>query len=336
MSRIQRFGWGIIGVSGIADKRMLPGIRKTRGGRLAAVMSRSREKAELYARKYDAAAYDSVEALLADPSVDIVYVSSPVNLHHSHVLAAAAAGKHVLCEKPLALTLQECDEMAQACEKAGVKLMVGFMMRFHPLHLRAKRLLEAGALGKPILARAQLSHFHVEWNADGTRNWRQEAALSGGGSLMDMGIHCFDLLRILLGEIKEISAFADTLYNDYAVEDSAAALLRFESGAQGIVDSSFALRGAHHVLEIYGTEGSLRAEDTIGQEAVGRLQLEQPGKKSRWSSRTGDLYRAEAELLHGCIGRNETPVPGAAEGRRALELVQAAYKSSASGQKLDL
>jgi predicted dehydrogenase len=321
--------WGVIGCGKIAVTRIIPGILGSRNARLAALMDSDPACAESAARKFNADFWTGdLDKFLNCKGLDAVYVSSPVAVHHDHVIRSAESGKHVLCEKPMALTVADCAAMAEACRRAGVKLQIGFMMRFHPAHQKVKELIDAGELGELIQGRAQLSHYHVEWNEDGSRNWRQFFTSAGGGSLMDMGIHCVDLLRWWMGEVRSVSAMTATLANDYEVEDTALVLLRMDKGKLATVDSTYAARGARHVFEIYGTEGAARGINTISQLAEGNLSIVRGAREEAYSFNTVDLYTAEIEHFHDCIRTERQPLVGPEEGQRNLEACLAAYRSN--------
>lgn len=344
--------WGIIGCGGIARRRMIPELPKCRHSRVAAVMDTNRPAAVEVAAPLGARVYDREADLLADPEVKAVYIATPVYLHHRQTLLAASAGKHVLVEKPLALTVGDGEAMVQACRRAGVGLCEGYMMKYHPLHEKARDMVRRGELGSIVFSRAQLSC----WYPDLPGAWRQDPALSGGGSLIDMATHCYDLLQHLVGHaIREVVAFTDTLAFQYPVEDSSTTLLRFANGSHGVVDSFFNIPDAagHNRLEIYGTRGSLLAEGTIGQTATGTLTTCIDGAGRGYDSlqnRTGqdmkvrafqaepaDLYARELDAMSSCIERGQGPsLNTGEEGIRILRIVEAAYRSNRTGQKVVL
>ncbi|NPV54449.1 MAG: Gfo/Idh/MocA family oxidoreductase [Firmicutes bacterium] len=321
--------WGVISAYGIANKRTIPAMIKLPDTKVIGVTSQRLGEAEEIAKKYGCPYYfDRTDDLLALPELDAVYIASPVFLHYENVVKAAKAKKHILCEKPMALTIDQCKEIDSLCRKQGVKFMIGFMMRFHGAHRKVKEMIDSGIIGKPIMARAQLSHYKVEWGPNGERTWRQSKELAGGGSLMDMGIHCIDLLRYWLGEVVEVSAFVDTLDADYNVEDTATVLLKFKSGAHGIVDSCFNVKGARHVFEVYGTKGCLRGEETIGQLPEGRLFANLDGEETKLEFPIINMYSAEVGYLNQCIREDREPFLNACEGTRNQEIVFAAYRAS--------
>jgi 1,5-anhydro-D-fructose reductase (1,5-anhydro-D-mannitol-forming) len=221
-------------------------------------MRRDRGAAERFAERHGALrAYDRVDELVADPDVEAVYVATPNDRHLPDTLVAAAAGRDVLCEKPLALTATEAEVMIRACEAAGVRLGTCFYQRFNSRHQEIRRLLAAGRIGRVTAVRMNFSSR----SPDRPGAWRQDPAQGGGGSFTDTAVHCLDLLRFLFGEIHEVAAFLDTLAATYAVEDTASALLRLDGGIQAVVTSHWSTEDSAEsrssVIEIGGTHGTI-------------------------------------------------------------------------------
>ena len=321
--------WGVIGAGGFADKRAIPGMLEAPNCHLHSVMVRDTARAKALAEKHGAQAwYDDVDALLADEAVDAVYVCTPVYLHREHTIRAARAGKHVLCEKPLALTVEQGEEMALACEAHDRLLMPGFMFRFHPCHRRMKEMVEAGALGQVVSARAQLCF----WYPDMPDAWRQVRKTGGGGCLMDVGAHCLDLLCYLLGDVSSVMAMQDTSVFEYEVEDIIHVLVKFRNRAQGIIDVGFSVPNRENYLEVYGTKGSLLARKTIGPFADPAVKLVTENGEEDVSQPFRNTYGAEFEHFAECVENGEQPRVGAREGIENLRLIEAIYRSAESGR----
>ena len=265
--------WGIIGCGGIADRRTLPGMMLSETSVPYAVMDANPDVLEAVKEKYGAKyAFTDYRDVLALPEVDAVYIASPVFCHKEQALAAAAAGKHILLEKPLGLTSEESLEIIEACERAGVKLGVGFMMRFHSYHQAIKEAIKQGMIGDIVSMRAQFNC----WYPDIEGAWRQKKALSGGGALVDLGIHCIDLLMYLSGlNAVECIGYADTKTFNYEVDDSASLIMKMEGGANAYVDVNFNIpdNAARCPLEFYGTKGSIIATGTLSQEEGGSVEV---------------------------------------------------------------
>ena len=206
---MKKVKWGIIGAGGIADRRTMPGMQLAENAKIYAVMEVDMAVAESLKSKYSAVkAYDSEANLFADPEVDAVYIASPVVYHKKQAMMAADAGKHILLEKPIALTVEEGNEVIEYCKSRGVLLATGFMMRFHAYHQAMKKLIDEGKLGQIVSARAQLTC----WYPDIPGNWRQAKSTSGGGALMDMGVHCLDLIQYITGfKAKRAAGMSSTL-----------------------------------------------------------------------------------------------------------------------------
>lgn len=341
--------WGVIGAGGIASRRTIPeGITKADNSKLIAVMDTVEDRAKAEAEKWGIPYFTDSASLLAQ-DIDTVYIATPTFLHHALVMEAIKAGKHVLCEKPMALTVAEATEMIDAAKKANLKLGFGYMMRFFAQHQEAKKMIADGRLGTPVMARAELSC----WYPPIPGAFRQNPAKGGGGSLVDMGSHCIDLLETILdSKVAEVSCFIGNLVHDYASEDTAIMTVKFQNGTLGMVDASFAVPDASskNRLEIYGSKGSILAEGTIGQSELGDMKayLEE-GDKGYEAQQKRDAsggieikptaingYKAEIEgfckaIETGC----KEPVSGE-DALWNLKLMQAAYESAKTGKVVKL
>jgi len=344
--------WGVLGAGGIARRRTIPeGIVAAVNAELVAVMDVVPDVVQEVATEFNATACATVDELLAIEGLQAVYIASPANMHVEQFIQCAEAGKHILCEKPLANTLGQAEKMVAAANKAGVKVTEGYMMRFHPLHHHARERVASGKLGTVTCIRGQLSCWYPPMEGA----WRQDPQQGGGGSLMDMGTHIFDLMQYILGEkIVSITAMTGSLVQDYPVEDSAVAICRFESGCQGIAESYFNARdeSCPRRLEIYGTGGSILADGTIGQGGgtMSEILLGADSGYDAAQARDGEtasfkdvdpgeynMYRAEIEYLSQCILDDRTPEMNTLEGGlQILRLADAAYRSSEEGVRVDL
>ncbi len=344
--------WGVIGAGGIADRRTIPeGIMHAPNSELAAIMDVDETRLKELAWKYNAPRwYTSDAELLDDPDVEAVYIATPVNVHVQQAVAAAEKGKHVLCEKPLALTLDESRKIVDACKAAGVKLSVGLMMRYHACHQAIRRIIAEGEIGKPVMGRAQLTCWYPQIPGA----WRQIPECGGGGALMDLGVHTADLLRYFLGECVEVTALVDTTVQDYPVDDSALMLMKFRSGAQGVVESYFNIpdAAAQNALEIYGTKGCILAKGTIGQGSEGSFTVYSSGEdKGYEAAQTRDasgmavrvvtpdpvnVYRSEIEAFADAILDDTEPPITAEDAIASFSAVLAAYQSSCEGKAIKL
>ena len=260
---------GVIGSGGIARRRTIPeGIMTARTPRWPPCTHTNAVTNAEVAAQFNAEPAGNLDALLNN-GIDAVYVATPPGLHYEQVLECARAGKHVLCEKPLGMTVDEAGSMIAACRKAGVELGTAFMMRLLSQHQAALKLIEEGRLGRPTYGRAQLSCWYPPIKGA----WRQDPATGGGGSLIDMGGHCIDLLEMFFGPVRRVSCFINNTVHDYTSEDSAVAMLRFENGALGTVDTFFCMpdESSKNVLELYGSKVRSWLRGTIGQGQAGQM-----------------------------------------------------------------
>ena len=343
--------WGVIGAGGIADRRTIPeGIVPSPKCELVAVMDVDPGRASAVAEKYGVSqSFTRVDDLLALREVEAVYIASPNCYHKEQAIAAARAGKHVFVEKPMALSVADGEEMIAACQENGVKLMVGYLMRFHAGHRKLKEMIDGGQLGQIVFGRAQLTC----WYPAMAGAWRQVPELGGGGAFIDMGTHCLDLLEVLIGKAKRLVAFMDTLTQDYTVDDTGTVMVEFENGAHGIVDVNFNVpdEAAQNVLEIRGTGGLVLADHTIGQEPGGTMTAYIPMAAGGYDAaqaraETGiarpidyepaNTYRAEVEYFVDCIEHDLEPVTGGSEALRFVRLTQLVHESAATGKVITL
>ena len=345
MSR--KIRWGVIGSGGIARRRMIPeGILPAANAELVAVWGRNRKTNAEVAQQFGARAAASLGELLA-LDIDAVYIASPNHAHLEQTRRAAAAGKHVFCEKPLGMNVAEAKRMLKACQKAKVHLGTAFMMRYHSQHQAALRLIQEGRLGKPVYARAQLSCWYPPLRGA----WRQEPKLGGGGALMDLAGHCLDLLEMFFGPVSAVSCLTGHTVQRYATEDSGALLARFKNGALATVDTFFCIRdnSSKNRLELYGSNGSILAQGTLGQGAAGEMVafLESAGKYDAKQVRTSgeglniapppvNTYRAEIEAFSHALLDGRDTKESALAGLRSQIILEACYKSAQTKREMKI
>jgi predicted dehydrogenase len=342
--------WGVIGCGGIADRRTIPeGIIAASGAELVAVQDALEERTTEVAEKYGVTGYATVEELLADDAVQAVYIATPTHVHHEQTVAAAAAGKHVLCEKPLALTTAECEASIAACADAGVKFGTNFMMRFHACHVKIKELIDTGQLGTPVLGRAELTCWYPP--IEGA--FRQIPELGGGGALIDMGNHCIDLLEFFFGKVAQVTCLTGNLVQDYQTEDTAVVAMQFENGAVGMVDNLFNVpdAAARNMLEVYGSKGSLVTSGTIGQDSSGSISaVLESGDEEYDAAQVRDgadpeeiitpevsnMYEAAIQGFCEAIENDTEPPITGADGLWSHKVIDACYESAKTGKTVAL
>ncbi len=336
--------FGIIGIGNIAPFHALAA-KAVPGGQLVAVATRTETKARKFQAEYGAQAYyTDYRRLLERPDIDVVTICTPHFLHEPMTLEAAAAGKHVLVEKPMAITVEEADRMIAACQKAGVKLGVVFQSRFDPLARKLKKALDEGRLGKPLLASMTMKWYRTdEYYLSG--EWRGTWAQEGGGALINQAIHGIDLLRWMAGPVKAINGCIATLAHDIEVEDVAFAVLEYESGAMGMIEgTTVAYPGFAERLEFSGTEGSVIYDKGNGklhwylkelvEERVDEIKTSSGAARPMDISAEGHVkvFRDFAEAIR----EDRKPLVDGHEGRHSLEIIQAIYRSARERRTIEL
>ena len=342
--------WGVIGCGGIADRRTLPGMMLCENAELIAVMDANKEAADRCKEKYNAKyAFDNIEELLSLDEIEAVYIASPVFCHKEQAMAAADAQKHILIEKPVGITASEAKEIAEYCKNKGVKLGVGFMMRFHAYHQKMRELVKSGKIGEIVSARAQLTCWYPEME----NCWRQDIKLSGGGAMMDMGVHCVDLIRYITGlEVTEVAGLSGNQVFNYSVEDAGCVVFRLSNGATAYVDANFNIpdAAAKCKIEFYGTKGSIFAQGTISQVEGGEIEvlciddsLEYDASQDRGEVKPldinvtfGNMYTKEIEAFSKAVmGKSEIPVT-AEDAIASQRVIEASYESNKSKRYISL
>ena len=245
------FRWIVIGIGDITSKRVIPGIQAEPRSVLAGIVTRTPAKAAAYG----VPAWTELAQALRECAADAVYVATPVSLHAPQTIAALRAGKHVLCEKPMALDYAEALSMHRAAEQSGHALGVAYYRRLYPKVARARQLIQSGTIGRPVFAEAT-SHGWTDF-ADSFRSWIADPRMSGGGPLRDIASHRIDLLNFLFGKPVRVSGHLSTLVQPVAVEDNATVLIEYENGLRGMVDVRWHSRVARDEFRIRGTDGEI-------------------------------------------------------------------------------
>lgn len=337
--------FGIVGcgmIAGFHAKALADSI----GGELAGCVSRSPEGTAKFADKNQCRAYQSLEEMLSDPAIDAISICSPSGAHLDPALAAAAAGKHVVVEKPLEITTQRCDQIIDATDKAGVKLGVTFQSRFHQASQLFKTAIDAGRFGTITLGDAYVKWFRSQQYYD-SGAWRGTWALDGGGALMNQAIHSVDLLLWLMGDVEEVTGRIATMTHErIEVEDVAVATLKFKSGALGVIEATTtAFPGSLKRIEICGSGGmAILEEEDLKQWQFLNESPEDEAIRKRMADRTktgGGASDPAAIGHHGhtmffndfisAVHENRSPLIDGIEGRRSVEVIEAVYRSAKSG-----
>ena len=338
-------GWGFIGTGRHPDGRVAPGTALAADTELIAAYSRDKGRAEAFAAKHGfMAAYTSVEELLGDSRVDAVFIASPNHLHGPFTQMAARAGKHVLVEKPMALTVQEGLEMLQTCKACDVKLGLGFQLRVHPGHMEARRLVKEGALGAIVLAQSQLGAGTrgqlKRPPRTGLSEWWEHSEMMGGAStMMGTGVHCIDDLHFILGQtITEVAAITDGQTAATPLESLATMCLRFDGGAVGMVCCSGRLPDSRNDVTIYGSDGRVVLSDSsrptldggleVSSETVNTTQTYEPDPLA--------LFTWQTEAFNRAIQRDEEPVASGVDGLKVVQVTVAMIESASTGKTMKL
>ena len=332
MSDTRVIGWGLIGASDIADTRMIPAINAQPSAHVVAVLSAHRERAQQLAAAHAIPnAYDTLEALLADPAVEAVYISSTNERHLVQALAASRAGKHVLCEKPLALTITDARRMVDACHEAGVVMGTNHHLRNAASIRTLKRLVADGAIGTPLAARV----FHAVYLPPRLQGWRLTDPAAGGGVILDITVHDADTLRFVLGsEVLEATALSAARgLASGALEDAVMGVLRFENGVLAQFHDAFTIAHARTGLELHGSGGSLYAIGVMTQEPVGQIILRRDGREEQIAIEAPeDLYARSVRLFDAAIRGDGQPSATGEDGIRSLAVALAVRESAATGR----
>jgi len=330
---------GILGGGNISDTHAraalgIPGVE------IAAVCGANRQKAERLAQAYGGVVYDDIERFLEHRPLDIVAIGSPSGLHADQAIAAIGRGLHVLSEKPLDVTTVKVDSVIAAADRGGVKVGVFFQDRLKPDIAAMKSTIASGRLGKPIFAGG-----HVRWYRPpeyyGTSRWRGTYALDGGGALMNQAIHTVDVLQWLFGPVAQVGARTATRLHPIEVEDTAAAVLEFESGALGIIEATTSsYPGYARRIDVSGSEGTLIldgdrlvATDLRGAADHPATLPAEPPPENAASATVSDSvpHQRIFEDFIRAIRNDTVPVCDAREARPSVAIIEAIYRSARSG-----
>ncbi|MBX9791645.1 MAG: Gfo/Idh/MocA family oxidoreductase [Pirellulales bacterium] len=343
-------GFGIIGC-GMISNFHAKAIADVRGARLVACFDAVPAAADRLAASTGCKAYHKLDEMLADPRVTVVTIGTPSGAHLEPGLAAAKAGKHVIVEKPLEITLKRCDRLIEACQKNRVQLATVFPSRFHDSAVEMKRAIDEQRFGRLTLGDSYVKWFRPQSYYD-SGAWRGTWQLDGGGALMNQAIHSVDILTWLMGPVAEVTAHSATLAHErIAVEDCVVATLRFKNGALGVIEASTAAYpGYLKRIEIHGSEGSaaMEEEDIVKWDFAKRGRRDAAvAKKMQSSISTGGGASDPAAIGHHgharlfrdvcqAIDEGRAPAVDGHQGRRSVEIILAIYKAAETGKVVKL
>jgi 1,5-anhydro-D-fructose reductase (1,5-anhydro-D-mannitol-forming) len=321
--------WGLIGASTIAREWVIGAIRAT-GGDVVSVMSSDAARGSAYAAENSIArSVTSLEALLADPEIDAVYISTTNELHCPQALAAARAGKHILCEKPLALTLADAHAMVKAAKEAGVVIATNHHLRNASSHRAMRQAILDGKIGKPLAARV----FHAVYLPPHLQGWRLDRPDAGGGVILDITVHDADTLRFVLNDdpLEAIAMSQAGGMGKEGLEDAVMGVLRFRSGVIAQFHDGFTTKYAETGFEVHGTEGSLVARNVMTQKPVGTVVLRNAEGEHALPLDGGNLYETALAAFHAAIAGKGVPSATGEDGIWSLATGLAVVRAAASG-----
>jgi len=321
--------WGLIGASTIAAEHMIGALRAN-GGEAVAVLSASADRGESFARKHGIArATTSLEDLVQSKEIDAVYISTTNELHRTQLFAATAEGKHVLCEKPLALTLDDARAMVAECRKRGVVMGTNHHLRNAATHRAMREAIKQGRIGKPLFARV----FHSVYLPAHLQGWRVERADAGGGVILDITVHDADTLRFVLDD-EPGSVVAMTSHGGMGragLEDGVMGVIRFSSGLLAQFHDGFTTKYATTGFEVHGDAGSLIGRDCMTQAPKGEVVLRSAAGEEALKLDHESLYARSIRLFQDAVAGKGAPSATGEDGVKSLSVAISAFAAARSG-----
>jgi predicted dehydrogenase len=342
---MKKLNFAIVGCGNIAPFHA-EGIKNTEGAALIAVCDTDKTKAEKMASEFGAEAYTDYAEMLRNDNVDIVNICLPSGLHKPLSVQAAEAGKHVMVEKPLDITVEKCDAIINACRKNGVKLATIFPSRFKASTLAIKKAITDGRFGRLTLGDAVVKWYRSdEYYASG--DWRGTWKFDGGGALMNQSIHYVDLIQDLMGPIESVSAHCSTIVKNIEVEDTAVAIVKFKNGALGTIEgTTTAYPGLESVIAVHGEYGSaiIDGESLVTWQFADELpEDDEIRKKLNITNSSGAAdptkslssagHQLQIEDMVQAVNKDREPMVNGESGKKAVEIIRAIYQSSDNNGK---
>lgn len=316
--KTKKLKWGIVGLGRFTEHTFLPAIKSVRKSTVTSLCSRDLNRAKELAEKFGVPNYFNNYDEFLKSEIDAVYVASANAFHHEQVIKAANAGKHILCEKPLALNSEQAGEMVEAAKRNNVLFAVNYVHHFHPLVLKAKELLKDQRLGKLVSVQV---NFNIDFPPD--NNFRFKKELSGGGALRDIGTHMIDLLRFFGGEIIEIDGVVDNLIYQSEVDDFASAIVKFEKGGYGYFNVSYNTKKAFNRIDILCHKGAIEIENLIGRKLTGpKLSIMFEGEARKSFRRRGNKMVYVLKSVQRSFLRNEKPLVTGEDGLINMKIME--------------
>ncbi|TRW98681.1 Gfo/Idh/MocA family oxidoreductase [Paracoccus sp. M683] len=325
--------WGLVGASNIAAEHMIGAMRAT-GGNVRSVLSSSADRARDYAAQNGIeTGYSDLAQMLADPELDAVYISTTNEKHFPQAMAAIAAGKHVLCEKPLAMSVADAVTMVRVARGAGLVFATNHHLRNAGSHLAIRDLIASGRIGTVLSVRV----FHAVHLPPHLQGWRIDNPAAGGGVIPDITVHDADTVRFHLGEDPvSVVAMSASSGMGQGVEDSVMSVWAMPSGAQVMAHESFTHQFAGTGIEIHGTEGSIFAQGVMTQQPVGQIELVTEAGREAVSYSNHNLYERAVGLFTDAVSGNASPSADGRDGVASLAVAQAVARAAQTGQRTDV
>jgi len=333
--------WALLGPGRHAARSVVPQMKTAASTELVAVMSRDRGRGNAFAAAHGIAkVYTALEEVLSDRGIDAIYDATPDGLHAQHAIAAAAAGKHALIEKPLAISVEDAIAAAAACRRHGVVLGVVFNQRHEAVHQEARRTVLAGEIGELKLAHVQIAlRAAVPVPASAVQSWRADPKMRPGGIVISIGDHAHDTLAFIAGQtVEAVSAFTDATRDDPPNERVAGIVLKLSQGAVGYAAASYATPFARRPFELHGTKGTLVIENSFtyltgaGADPAPTLTLVNEAGSTVRRFAPSDCFRLEIEQFNRAIAGSGEPMTPALDGVRALAIGAAIYAALRGGR----
>ncbi len=316
--------WGVVG-AGVMGCTAIRSLREAGNAEVTAIAD-----VDLEARKKAQSAFaieqsfENLELLLENVAVDAIYIATPPYLHCQQAVRAAEAGKHVFCEKPMALNEEDCRRMIEACKRNGVKLTIGFKARFNSYHQRLREMIVKGDLGELVFLRAErIVLIDCDWG------WHEDPRVAGGGVLADLGTHAIDLLRYLAGsEVTAVSGVTSRVsdYHSPDIEETGSILLRFANKAQGIINVSIASPLDRADVWACGTRGEVICKNTLAGAGNGSMEVVIQGNRREVTLPANNEYQCEVEHFSDCILNNRRPLISGEDGRECTRILSKVYE----------
>jgi 1,5-anhydro-D-fructose reductase (1,5-anhydro-D-mannitol-forming) len=325
-------GWGIVGLGRSADTLVAPSIEADPNSHLAAVVSRDQARADAFAQRHrGAAAGADYAAMLTNPDVQVVAITSPNALHPEQAIAAARAGKHVFCDKPLAPSADDGARVLAACAASGVRIGMNFQTRHHACFQEARAVIESGEMGDVICVQVDAGPGDVPLGG-----WRSNPELAGLGAINNIAIHIYDLLRFLVGaDVSEVAALLD-VGRDEALERLPMVLMRFDNGAMAYANGNQRTPYPLNDIVIHGSAGRIDGRSITRPQTEGRMRVLTGNGERVGDYASHDVYERTVRAFSEAILAGRDPNPSGLDGLRSVQLTDAIRRSAREGRTVEL